>query len=208
MKLPKSIKPLAFKFYRRDTTTVARELLGKRLFHQTEQGLTGGVIIETEAYLGLKDRACHTFGGRRTERVASMYRTGGHSYVYFIYGIHFCFNVVTQSEDEPEAVLVRALLPIEGVTLMRRRRKLVQEKQNSLLCSGPGKLCQALAIDRSCDGLKLNGQALWISEGIQFQKIEPSIVSGPRVGIDKSKEAKDWPLRFLVHDLNAADDLS
>ena len=185
-------KILPAAFYQRNTKLVARELLGKTLYHRKDAITTSGIIIETEAYLGIHDPACHTFGGRSTPRVQSMYRAGGCSYVYFIYGIHFCFNVVTQSEGEPEAVLIRALLPLEGIEVMKQRRGLVVEKN---LCSGPGKLCQALAIDSSCDGLDLQGPQLYIQETILPSKIK--IQSGPRIGIASVGEAKHWPLRFF-----------
>lgn len=190
--------PLPSDFYQRDTKKVARELLGKVLFHRRGGVLTAGVITETEAYLGIKDSACHTYRGRRTTRVASMYKMGGHAYVYLIYGLHFCFNVVTKDEEHPEAVLIRALEPYEGIETMRKRRHLVRDRD---LCSGPGKLCQALAIDRACDGLSLMGSELWIAENPTPSKFK--IVVGPRVGVDYaiepvSRPARDWPLRFRV----------
>lgn len=196
------MKRLDFDFYRRDTKTVARELLGKVLVHRMEGVVTSGVIIETEAYLGIRDSACHTYQGRRTDRVASMYMKGGHSYVYFIYGVHFCFNVVTQDESKPEAVLIRALEPREGLEIMRERRNRKKKISDENLCSGPGKLCQAMAIDRSCDGLSLRGSELWIAE--QSPRSAFKISCGPRIGVDyatepSAKPARDWPLRFRLH---------
>lgn len=192
------MKPLPIDFYQRDTTKVARELLGKKLFHKRNNQLTSGIIIETEAYLGLADPACHTYNGRNTARVQSMYKMGGHSYVYFIYGIHFCVNVVTQNEKKPEAVLIRALTPMDGIDVMRVRRKLKEGKPDKDLCSGPGKLCQAMGIDRSSDGLLLTGSELWIEEDIPYSKIKTKIDSGARVGIDYAGDAKHWPLRFKI----------
>lgn len=195
------MKKLDLDFYRRDTKKVARELIGKVLVHRRDGVLTSGVITETEAYLGIKDSAAHTYQGRRTERVASMYLDGGHSYVYFIYGIHFCFNVVTQDESKPEAVLIRALEPLRGITVMRARRKLKSGRPDVALCSGPGKLCQAMGIDRSSNGLRMNGAELWIEENPDFEN--PRIIKGPRVGVDyatepKHRPARDWPLRFQL----------
>ena len=184
-------EPLAKKFYQQKTIKVARQLLGKTLFHKKNGKVTSGIIIETEAYLGKTDPACHTFGGRKTPKVTSMYQMGGCSYVYFIYGIHFCFNVVTRTENEPEAVLIRALIPQLGIDEMKQRRNQSLEKN---LCSGPGKLCQALAIDRSCDGLELQGPELWIEDQSIYSKIK--IQSSPRIGIGSAGEAKAWPLRF------------
>lgn len=191
------MSPLSSKFYRRDTVQVARELLGKKLFHLKNGELTSGIIIETEAYLGVSDPACHTFEGRRTERVKSMYKPGGHTYVYFIYGMHFCLNVVTQNETRPEAVLIRALFPLDGIKKMQRRRGTLVEKN---LCSGPAKLCEALNIDRSCDGLSLQGPELWIEKHIPFNRIKNKIIGSPRIGIPYAGEAKKWPLRFLLTD--------
>jgi len=192
------MKTLPVKFYDRDTTKVAKELLGKKLFHRVNNKLTAGIIIETEAYLGVIDPACHTYNGRKTERVRSMYKTGGHSYVYLIYGLHYCFNVVTRDEEKPEAVLVRALFPVEGIDIMKRRRNLKDKKSTKNLCSGPGKLCQAMAIDRSCNGLLLTDSQLWIEEQIPFSKLKKYIETSKRIGIDYAGEAVHWPLRFTV----------
>lgn len=188
--------PLPLTFYQRDTTTVAKELLGKQLFHLQNGILTSGIIVETEAYLGLKDPACHTYKGRQTDRVKSMYKDGGHSYVYFIYGMHFCFNVVTQDTSRPEAVLIRALIPMDGVAAMKKRRQSGAEKN---LCSGPAKLCEALAIDRSCDGLSLLGPQIWIEEHIPYHEIKKKVISTPRIGVDYAGKAKNWPLRFVLN---------
>jgi len=193
-----SMYPLPRKFYQRDTTQVAKELLGKQLFHLRNGQLTSGIITETEAYLGIKDPACHTFMGRSTKRVKSMYQPGGHAYVYFIYGMHFCFNVVTQNHVKPEAVLIRALYPLDGIPIMQKRRSTLPQKN---LCSGPAKLCEALSIDRSCDGLSLMGPQIWIEEYIPFSEIKRKIQITPRIGIDYAGAAKDWPLRFLIDTL-------
>jgi DNA-3-methyladenine glycosylase len=192
---------LNLEFYQRDTKKVARDLIGKILYHRRDGIVTAGVITETEAYLGIRDSACHTYRGRRTERVASMYKMGGHAYVYLIYGLHFCFNVVTKDEEHPEAVLIRGLEPYEGIDQMRQRRGIQPGKRDRDLCSGPGKLCQAMAIDRACDGMSLASRELWIAENPLPRKFR--ISSGPRVGIDYaiepvSKPARDWPLRFRM----------
>lgn len=184
-------KTLPAKFYRRDTATVARELLGCHLVHVVNGQRLSGRIIETEAYLGVTDRACHSFGGRRTERVKSMYLAGGHAYVYFIYGMHFCFNVVTRGHNEPEAVLIRALEPEEGLPEMRRHRRIRNDRD---IANGPGKLCRALGIDRSCDGVDLTGGSLFIERGSPHEA--ESLVISERIGIEYSGEAATWPLRF------------
>jgi DNA-3-methyladenine glycosylase len=186
---------LAEKFYRRDTETVARELLGCVLVHETSGGKrVSGRIVETEAYLGLTDRAAHTFGDRRTPRTRSMYLEGGHAYVYFVYGMHFCFNVVTRTAEHPEAVLIRALDPLEGIELMHKRRKVKREVD---LTNGPAKLRRALAIDRSHDGLSLVSSSLYIEKGPQVRESR-MIECSPRIGVAYAEDAADWPLRFSI----------
>lgn len=197
MSQKRSTKRLLEEFYLRDTETVARDLLGKRLVHIVN-GPNGrerlsGLIVETEAYLGIKDQACHSFGDRRTPRTESMYLRGGHAYVYFIYGMHNCFNVVTRHEGHPEAVLIRGLEPLEGIETMRARRKQANDRN---LCNGPGKLCQALAIDRTCDRISLIESADLFIEDIGTPVVEAS--ASPRVGVDYAGDAAAWPMRFFV----------
>jgi DNA-3-methyladenine glycosylase len=134
---------------------VARALLGKILVHRRRGSVTAGRIVEVEAYRGPEDRAAHTAGGRRTPRNEVMWATGGHLYVYFTYGMHHCCNVVTRAAGEPEAVLLRALEPIAGVALMRRRRGVAADAPRAALARGPGNLCRAMAIDRRHDGTDL-----------------------------------------------------
>lgn len=191
-------------FYQRDTTLVAQELLGKRLVHIVNGKRLSGIITETEAYLGIKDRGCHTFGNRKTKRTESMYLTGGHSYVYLIYGIYDCLNVVTQKEDIPEAVLIRSLEPDEGLMVMAKNRKqktFDPENKKHLwnLTTGPGKLAQALKITRNHNELLLTDDQLFIED--VGMKIKPAnIIASPRVGIDYAQEAKHWELRFTIKD--------
>jgi DNA-3-methyladenine glycosylase len=187
-------KKLGQRFYLRDTTTVARDLLGCALVHIVNGKRISGRIVETEAYLGLIDPAAHTYGDRRTERTRSMYLHGGHAYVYFIYGMHFCINVVTRKEGVPEAVLLRAIEPVEGIESMRRRRKVKKDRD---LANGPGKLCQAMGIDRSCDGLSFHSEALFIEpRGQKYRDSDIEISS--RIGVDYAGEAAHWPLRFVL----------
>lgn len=186
-------KILPLNFYRRATDVVARDLIGKILVHQIDdQNVLSGRIVETEAYLGARDPACHSYPERRTERTEVLFWPGGYSYVYFIYGVHFCFNVVTEKKDLGEAVLVRALEPLEGIPLMQKRRKVQKIEQ---LCSGPGKLCQALRIGRQENRLKLNQPPLWIEDGPPVK--DQDVVTTTRIGIAQ-KEAKDFPLRFYL----------
>jgi len=184
-------------FYTRaDVVALARRLLGTRLVARTRGGRrVSGIIVETEAYRGPEDRASHAYGGRRTRRTETMYARGGTAYVYFVYGMYHQFNVVTNVADVPHAVLVRALEPVEGVDLMRRRRGGATPDE---LTSGPGKLCIALGIDRHLDGADLLGDRVWLEPG---RRVSPAaIAAGPRVGIDY---AEDWvarPWRFWLRD--------
>jgi len=179
-------------FYRRDTAVVARDLLGCRLTRQFPDGRKlAVVIVETEAYLGVKDRAAHTWNGRKTPRVAPMWGPGGHAYVYFVYGMHFCMNVVTQREGVPEAVLLRAGVPEEW---WRARFPSSLSKQ-IFLCSGPAKLCAYLRITTALSGASLSGPELQISRG---PRRDFDVLVGPRVGVDYAGEAAAWPLRFAI----------
>jgi DNA-3-methyladenine glycosylase len=149
--------------YDLDPVAMAQVLIGQRLVRVIGGRRLAGTIVEVEAYLGAADRAAHTYGGRRTPRNESMYLAGGHCYVYMVYGLHHCLNVVCGAQDEGVAVLVRALEPTEGLEQMRARRGGVGDDR--LLCSGPARLAQALAIDRALDGEDLRSSSrLWIEE--------------------------------------------
>lgn len=186
---------LPIAFYKQKTEIVAKSLLGKRLVHLLPNGTRlSGIIVETEAYLGIKDRACHTYNNKRTSRTEAMYLEGGHSYVYFIYGMYDCFNVVTRASDEPEAVLIRALEPSEGIEQMQKYRQQIKVHN---LCSGPGKLCQALKINRQLNAHLLTEQPLWIEDtGLNIRKGQ--IISKPRVGVQYAGTHAAWPLRFYI----------
>jgi DNA-3-methyladenine glycosylase len=158
-----------------------------------------GLIVETEAYLGAADRAAHTWNGRRTRRNESMYRGGGHAYVYFTYGMHFCFNVVCGPADSGTAVLIRALQPIEGLSQMFRHRRGVRREVD--LCSGPAKLTEALAIDRSLDGLDLRCSETLAVELVRRRALPASrIIRGPRIGVTYAGDWAQAPLRFFLGD--------
>ena len=172
---------LAREFYTRSNVlTVARDLLGKLLVTPGENGSRiSGMIVEAEAYRGPEDRASHAYGGRRTKRTETMYQLGGTAYVYFVYGMYYQFNVVSNVQEVPHAILVRALQPVEGVETMRTRRHSHPDKN---LTNGPGKLCIALGIDRQLDAADLLGDRVWLEE---YERIPKSrIASGPRIGID------------------------
>lgn len=192
--LPGSKLPREFYAHAR-VVTVARRLLGQLLVVPTRSGRVSGIIVETEAYRGPEDRASHAWGGRRTLRTETMYARGGTAYVYFVYGMYFQFNVVTGVADVPHAVLVRALEPVEGVGLMRRRRG-----GGTLhdLTSGPGKLCIALGIDRRFDRADLLGDRIWIEAR---PPVPPrAVAAGPRVGIGYAEAWVDRPWRFWIRD--------
>ena len=184
-------------FYTRaDTLRVARELLGKRLVVPSASGArVSGLVAEVEAYLGAEDRAAHSFGGRRTRRTETMFGVGGTAYVFFVYGMHHQFNVVTGPEGLPHAVLVRAVEPSEGIELMRERRPVSKERE---LTSGPGKLCRALGLDLTFDGEDLTtGKRAWLEEtGVSFKPAE--IAKGPRIGVAYAAEDALKPWRFWV----------
>ena len=178
-------------FYDRETEIVSRELLGAVLSCRTADGLAAGRIVETEAYLGEHDPACHAAGPGLTERTRPLYGPPGIAYVYFIYGVHWCFNAVTREHGQPSAVLVRALEPLEGVSLMRGRRPAAKTDRD--LTNGPGKLCAALGIGPQHNGLPLQGAPIMVTRGMTYP--DDAIATGPRIGITK---AADWPLRFYV----------
>lgn len=186
-----------FTDFRSDPVTVARRLLGQRLV-RIQGGLRlAGTIVETEAYLGLEDRAAHTFNGHKSARNQSMYLPGGHAYVYFTYGMHHCLNVVCGEADEGVAVLIRALQPTEGLEEMRRRRRTARKDAD--LCSGPAKLTQALNIDRSLDGADLVlGKSLFIERLRSRALPSARIAVGPRIGVAYAGEWSTRPLRFHV----------
>ena len=192
-----SSRKLPREFYTRaNVLEVTRDLLGKKLVVPNRNGeRIGGIIVETEAYRGPEDRASHAYNGRRTQRTETMYGIGGTAYVYFVYGMYNQFNVVTSVEGIPHAVLVRAVEPIEGLDIMRRRRRGRSEYE---LTSGPGRLCLALGIDRKLDKADLLGERVWIEEGVSISPRQ--IARGPRVGIDYAEEWVSKPWRFWVKD--------
>ncbi|HEY6088754.1 MAG TPA: DNA-3-methyladenine glycosylase [Gemmatimonadaceae bacterium] len=177
-------------FYERETEIVAREMLGAVLECETDDGIASGIIVETEAYLGEHDLACHAASGR-TARTEALYGPPGTSYVYFIYGMYWCFNAVTRGEGLPSAVLVRALEPLTGTALMHERRPRIRNTVD--LTNGPGKLCTALGIVGSMSAKSLQRKPLVIREGERIPDDKVEVTT--RIGITKSA---DWPLRWIV----------
>ncbi|PIF45921.1 DNA-3-methyladenine glycosylase [Chryseobacterium sp. 52] len=186
--------PLSY-YLNQDVLFLAKDLLGKVLFTEINGGITAGVIVETEAYSGVVDKASHAYGGRRTERTETLYSRGGISYVYLCYGIHHLFNIVTSVEGEPHAVLVRAIEPLSGHETMELRRNMPVAK--SAISSGPGSAAKALGIDRSFNKKDLTENEIWIEDhGIRYSPEE--IVAGPRIGVAYAQEDALLPWRFYV----------
>jgi len=184
---------LARDFYAQSTELVARQLLGKYLVRQHPHGVTMGKIVETEAYIGPEDKASHASRGR-TPRAAIMFGPPGFAYIYLIYGMHHCLNIVTEAEGYPAAVLIRAVEPIAGLELMQQRR---QSSHKRLLTNGPGKVCQAFAIDRQLNAADMCGDVLFVEDRGEH----PShVVATARIGVDYAGPWKDKPWRFYIRD--------
>ena len=181
-----------------DVVKIARELLGKIVYSFVDGKTTAGIITETEAYNGEIDRASHAFGGSRTARTEIMYKDGGISYVYLCYGIHSLFNVVTNKENIPHAVLIRAIYPVVNFKEMQKRRVNIKSPKEKL-CIGPGTVSQALGIHYSHSGKSLLSKEIWIEDrGIKIPAHK--IISGPRIGVDYAGKDALLPYRFRVLD--------
>jgi DNA-3-methyladenine glycosylase len=181
-------------YLREDVVQVAKDLIGKYLFTRFNGELTAGIITETEAYEGVTDRASHAYGGRRTGRTEVMFANGGVAYVYLCYGVHSLFNIVTNTKDVPHAVLIRGILPVEGLDIMKLRLdKLLLDKTSG---SGPGKVSKLLGIHYSHTGIDLQGDEIWLEDrGIN---VAGEIMTGPRIGVGYAGEDALLPYRFRV----------
>ncbi len=184
-------------FYQRDPLVGAKELLGKVIVHETPEGTVSGRIVETEAYLGPEDKASHAYGGKRTPRTETQFGPKGHAYVYIIYGMYHCFNTTAGSVPEkPEAVFFRALEPLEGIELMKKRRPTANGKI-SALSNGPSRLCIAMNINKTHNGTDLTTNPFYIrDDGITIN--EEQITSAPRIGVDYADDWKLQPWRFYI----------
>ncbi len=191
------MKKLPLSFYQRDALQVAPELLGKILVTRVDEEETAGKIVEVEAYTGIEDPASHVFGGKRTPRTEIQYREGGYIYVYLIHGIHYCLNIVVGKEGDPQCVFIRALEPLWGIEIMRKRRG-IKGKNLKLLTSGPSRLTQALGIDKSFYGERLDGERIYLLEGEDIG--EERILRTPRINVDYAGKASQWLYRFLLKD--------
>ena len=194
------MKKLGREFYNRDSLLVAKDLLGKLLVHEIDGKRISAKVVETEAYMGVDDKAAHSYGGKRTPRVEVMYGEPGYAYMFLIYGMHHCFNVVTQQSGNPQAVLIRAAEPAEGTKWMAQQRyekpfdSLTKIQQNGLT-NGPGKLCAALSFSMAFNGIDLCGKTVYF-EDIGMKDFP--IISTTRVGIDNAGEARDYAWRFYI----------
>jgi DNA-3-methyladenine glycosylase len=191
------MRPLPRSFYARPVLTVARACIGKLLVHDDGAGRTVGRIVEAEAYRGPEDRAAHSYGGRRTPRTEVMFGEAGHAYLFFVYGMHWHLNLVAGKVGEPHAVLVRAVEPLEGVAAMAARRGLDAANRKgeitSNLTNGPGKLCEAFALDRAQYGADLTASALYLADDGSAQ---PRVARSTRIGVDYAAEWALKPWRF------------
>lgn len=187
---------LSNKFYQReDVLLVAQELLGKVLVTKLAGNETAGRIVETEAYAGMEDKASHSYGGRRTKRNEVMYAEGGHAYIYLCYGIHHLFNVVTNKNDIPQAILIRALEPMWGIKHMMKRTG--KAKTDETITKGPGNLSKAMGLSVAHSGFKLMGKYIFIADdGLVYPSQQ--IVSSPRIGVDYAGKDAQLPYRFFV----------
>ena len=194
-------------FYDRDTVTVARELLGKYLVRNYQGELLVCRLTETEAYIGRCDKACHAYNYRRTERTSTLFLAPGHAYLYLIYGMHHCLNLVTEPEGEPAAVLIRGAEAVSGVDTIWRLRfgdAAITPYRSKNFLNGPGKICKGLSLSREENGMDLTGNTLFLCDspadlGLPCPSLpRERILCTPRIGIDYAEEARDFPWRFLL----------
>jgi DNA-3-methyladenine glycosylase len=189
MKLPASY------YHSRDVVALSKDLLGKYLFTYIDGVITGGQIVETEAYCGVIDKASHAYGNRKTPRTQTMFMQGGIAYVYLCYGIHEMFNIVTSVEGEPHAILIRAIEPTEGLETMMLRRNMAALKPN--ITAGPGSVAKAMGISRAMNAFDLTGGMIWVEDrGIVIPG--DKIAAVPRVGVSYAAEDALLPYRFYV----------
>lgn len=189
---------LPLSFYRQDdVVTIAQQLVGKVICTRIDSVLTSGIITETEAYCGRGDQACHANGGTRTQRTETMYQAGGIAYVYLCYGIHHLFNIVTNVKDKADAILIRAIEPLEGTKIMLQRRE--AQEINPSLTAGPGRLTQALGITTDYDTTLLTENTIWIEDrGIDFSG--DGLAASKRIGVDYAGKDAELPWRFYPKD--------
>ena len=198
---------LSREFYDQDPVEAARKLLGMYLVRRLDGETLAGRITETEAYVGRCDKACHAYQYRRTERTDVLFMPPGHAYIYLIYGMHHCLNLVTEPEGEPAAVLIRGIEPVAGLDTIRRLRygdKPLTPYRRRHLTDGPGKVCRALGLSLKENRMDLTGNTLYVCTapedlGLSLSAHGPErICAGPRIGVDYAQEARDFPWRFWL----------
>ena len=193
-------KRLTREFFNRDTELVAKELLGKRLVRKSKEGVIVGKVMEVEAYLGINDKACHSYDSKMTERTKVMYMEPGTFYVYFVYGMYYCLNVITEPKGIPCAILIRQLYPVAGIEWMQKNRNIKIGKNFKNLCDGPGKLCMAMNITKEkfngSDSCAINSK-MYFTEGEEIKN--DKITLNKRIGIDYAEEDKDRLLRYTLN---------
>ena len=177
-----------------NVTDIAKQLLGKQLWSNLDNKLTSGIIVETEAYCGATDKACHAFPNKRTPRTEIMYQVGGVAYVYLVYGMHHLFNIVTNTKEKADAVLIRAIEPVEGLDIMKLRRGV--GLTNKLLTGGPARLTQALGITVANNKTDLQGDKIWLTEGGAYS--DKKIVASTRIGVEYAGNDALLPWRFYI----------
>jgi DNA-3-methyladenine glycosylase len=194
-------------FYNRDTVQVSQDLLGKYLVRSYNGELLVGRITETEAYIGRCDKACHAYHYKRTARTETLFMAPGHAYIYLIYGMYHCLNFVTEAENEPAAVLIRAVEPLAGIDTIYRLRfgdKPLSSYRLKNFMNGPGKVCQGFALTKLENKLDLESDSLYVCDSLEELGIERPVLPkermcvGPRIGIDYAEEARDFPWRFWL----------
>ena len=198
---------LSREFYNRDTVQVSQDLLGKYLVRSYNGELLVGRITETEAYIGRCDKACHAYNYKRTARTETLFMAPGHSYIYLIYGMYYCLNFVTEAENEPAAVLIRAVEPLAGIDTIYRLRfgdKPLSPYRLKNFMNGPGKVCQGFALTKHENKLDLESDILYVCDSLEDLGMEcpppqkERLCTGPRIGIDYAEEARDFPWRFWL----------
>ena len=184
-------------YLREDVIKISKDLLGKYVFTNIDGRLTAGMIVETEAYMAPEDKASHAYNFRKTSRTEIFYKDGGLAYVYLCYGMHYLFNVITNTRETPHAVLIRAIEPLEGIEVMLERRG--KAELNFGLTAGPGSLSKALGITALCNGLDLTGDQIWLEDKNKII-LEENIIKSPRVGVAYAQEYASKPWRFRIKD--------
>ena len=185
-------------FQNENVLEISKNLLGKKIFTNIDNQIAAGIIIETEAYGGATDKACHSYNNKKTNRTEVMFQNGGITYIYLCYGMHHLLNIVTNKKNIPEAILIRAILPTDGIEIMLKRKG--KKRKDKTLTNGPGSVCKALGINMNHNKLSLSENTIWV-ENISQNILEKDILKTPRIGIDYAGEDACLPWRFLLKNI-------